>query len=108
MADIQSIDGKEEEGLLEEEDRVHRKNLQEQLCRLIFQEELKWKQRSSNKWLKTGGRNTKFLHSIASACRQVNWIYVLSARGRVWDKREGIERERERERNCTFFQKAIL
>ena len=48
LTDIQKIDGKEE-GLLEEEDRVRWKNLQEQLCRLIFQEELKWKQRSKNK-----------------------------------------------------------
>lgn len=67
LADIQSIDGKEDEGLLEEEDRVRRKNLQEQLCRLIFQEELKWKQRSRNKWLKAGDRNTKIFHAIASA-----------------------------------------
>ena len=79
LTDIQKFDGKEE-GLLEELDRVRRKNLQEQLCRLIFQKELKWKQRSRNKWLKTGGRNTKIFHSIASARRQVNWIYVLSAR----------------------------
>lgn len=41
LADFHRIDGKEEEGALEEEDRANRQFLQEQFCRLIFQEEIK-------------------------------------------------------------------
>ena len=87
------IDGKEEEGAIEEADRTNRKLLQDQFCRLIFQEEIKWKQRSRIKWLKAGDRNTKFFHAIATAYRHANRINVIEARARIWDKRQDIERE---------------
>lgn len=37
-------------------------NLQQELQRTLFQEELTWFQRSKNKWLMEGGRNTHFYH----------------------------------------------
>ena len=51
LADIRIIDVKEEDGLLLEDDRVNRSLLQKDLHKLIFQEEIKWKQRSRIKWL---------------------------------------------------------
>lgn len=72
LEEIQKIDGKEEVENLDVGDRASRKNLQEHLCRVLFQEDIKWKQRSRTKWLGAGDRNTKFFHAVASARRQVN------------------------------------
>ena len=87
------IDGKEEEGPIEEADRANRKFLQEQFRRLIFQEKIKWKQRSRIKWLRAGNGNMKFFHAIATASHRVNRINVIEAKERIWDKRQDIERE---------------
>ena len=75
------IDMKEEEGLIEEEDRANRQFVQEQFRRLIFQEGIKWKLRSRIKWLEAGDRNTIF-SAMATARRSVNRINVIEARGR--------------------------
>ena len=93
LAEIQMIDEKEEEGSTEEADRANRKFLQEKFRRLIFQEEIKWKQCSRIKWLKAGDGDTKFFNAIATARRRANRINVIEARGRRWDKRQDIERE---------------
>lgn len=60
LDDIQSIDGKEEYGSFNVEDRERIKSLYDQFHRLVVQEELKWKQRSRCKWLEAGDRNTKY------------------------------------------------
>ena len=85
LAEIQVLDAKEEAGTFEEVDRLRRQSYQEDLQRLIFQEEIKWKQRSRNQWLEAGDHNTKFVHTVASACRRVNRINSIIVRGRSWD-----------------------
>lgn len=84
---------KEEDGVLNDNDRVNRLNLQEQFCSLILKDEIKWKQWSRNKWLKEGDRNTRFFHSMASARRRVNRITSIASRGRVWESKNDIEKE---------------
>ena len=78
--------------LLEEEDRINRKNCQ-QFHKLFFQDEIKWKQRSRIRQLEARDWNTKYFHAIANARCHVNRINAISANGRVWEKREDIERE---------------
>lgn len=49
LAEFQSYDDKEEMGLLEEEDQINRKFCLKQFCKLILQDEIKWKQHSRNR-----------------------------------------------------------
>ena len=103
LFDIHCIDEKEEMGGLSEDDLDCRSILKEQCQRVIFQEELKWKQRSRNKWLYAGDHNTKFLHAIASARCRINQINTISAGGRLWERREDIYIYIEREREKLFI-----
>lgn len=65
------------------EERESRKDIQDQFRRFIVQEELRWKQRSRNKWLEAGDHNTKYFHAIANARQRVNRITAIAARGCV-------------------------
>ena len=85
LADIQLLDEKEKGGNLNE-GRINGKNLQDQFRHVLFQKEIKWKQRSRNTWLEAGDRNTKFFHSIASARRRVNRVSAIVANGRLGEK----------------------
>ena len=52
-------------------------------------EEIMWKQRSRNRYLKEGDRNTSFFHTKASNRKQQNWIQGLEDDNGVW--REGLD-----------------
>lgn len=66
----------------EAEDIAHQREvigkLEVSLEKLLLKEEIYWKQRSRNKWLASGDRNTTFFHKSATARRKINWIYGLS------------------------------
>ena len=52
-------------------------------------EEVMWKQRSRNRYLKEGDRNTSFFHTKALNRKQQNWIQGLEDDNGVW--REGLD-----------------
>lgn len=47
-------------------------------------EEVMWKQRSRNNYLKEGDRNTSFFHTKASNRKQRNWIQGLEDENGIW------------------------
>ena len=87
LSEIQSIDGKYEG------DWNRNISLKEQFRRLIFQEEISWKQRSRNKWLAAGDRNMRFFHAVASTRRRVNRKNAIEVGGRLWEEKPDIENE---------------
>ncbi|KAL0357698.1 UNVERIFIED_CONTAM: hypothetical protein Scaly_1455500 [Sesamum calycinum] len=64
-----------------------------ELAKLILQEEIFWKQRSKNLWLKEGDRNSNFFHAKASYRHQINSIRRLRTLDGSWiESVEGIQR----------------
>ena len=75
--------------LLEEaEDRV---KAREDYKRWALMEEISWRQKSRETWLKEWDRNTGFFHRMANAHRRINCINSISINGRKFDKEEDIK-----------------
>jgi len=67
------------------------------------QEEIFWKEKSRNRWLQEGERNTKFFHRATIQHRNQNRILSLkNDEGRVLEDHKEIEGEL-----CTYFQEVL-
>lgn len=71
------------------------KSTEDQIERLLLDEEVYWKQRSQVDWLKVGDKNTKFFHFKASSRKKKkNQIEGILNHEDVWiEDREEIKRE---------------
>lgn len=66
--------------------------LQQDVSVLMEEEELKWRQRAKELWLKEGDKNTQFFHACASQRKHVNMItQILDEGGNVCSTTEGIQ-----------------
>ncbi|KAK3188889.1 hypothetical protein Dsin_028450 [Dipteronia sinensis] len=67
------------------------RNLEKELDSLLETEEIYWKQRSRESWLKSGDRNSKYFHNQASSRKARNFITGLYDEMGVWkDSKNGI------------------
>ena len=67
------------------------KKLKLDLQVLLDKEELWWKQRAKEEWLKFGDRNTKYYHACANSKRRQNYVGMIrDERGQEWDTAEGV------------------
>jgi hypothetical protein len=72
--------------------REKEKALRGKIDELLEQEELKWKQRAKEEWLKSGDRNTKYFHACATQRRKRNTIdQIHDGGGRLCRTVESIE-----------------
>ncbi|CAI9767368.1 unnamed protein product [Fraxinus pennsylvanica] len=67
------------------------KDTQKQIDVLLEDEEIKWKQRSKQLWLKCGDKNTAYFHKCASQRKKQNFIRsVLNESGELSNKQDEI------------------
>jgi hypothetical protein len=72
--------------------REEEKALRGEIDVLLEQEELKWKQRAKEEWLKSGDRNTKYFHACATQRRKRNTIdQIHDGGGRLCRTADSIE-----------------
>lgn len=69
---IEGPDALEEAGLLDDEDRQLRDSLKANYNVIFCKEEEDWKQRSRDRWVKEGDRNTAYFQKIASGAQRRN------------------------------------
>jgi ribonuclease HI len=68
------------------------KKLKFDLHGLLDKEELWWRQRAKEEWLKLGDRNTKFFHACANSRRRRNFVgRITDVDGLTWDNETAIE-----------------
>lgn len=60
-----------------------RKLLKKQLQKVAAEEEILWKTRARQRWLKEGDGNTKFFHAMANGRRRENSIFAVEDVGRT-------------------------
>jgi hypothetical protein len=65
-------------------------DLQLQYDRILAQEEILWYQKSRDKWIKLGDRNTKFFHATIVMKRKRNKIHDLNLPNGLWCTNDGI------------------
>lgn len=74
MSKISILDSIEEIVGLNDEERGERGNLKLKLASHLKEEEMILRQKSRQKWLVEGDRNTKYFHVLASHRRRCNYI----------------------------------
>lgn len=74
---LEKINTKEGEWELTENDLDRRELLIREVANKIHIEEISWKQKTGERWLKEGDRNTKYFHCLASYRRTCNYMEEL-------------------------------
>ncbi|XP_059066715.1 uncharacterized protein LOC131857941 [Cryptomeria japonica] len=79
------------EGGMREDEFKKVKDLNKEYSEVLSREEVFWRNKSRETWLKEGERNTKFLHNLVKVRRASNKIYsIKNANGIVLTKKEDI------------------
>lgn len=100
LAKIKELDYTEEMNPQSQSDRDIQIQVREEFSRKSIQEEIKWKQRSQDKWSIEGVKNAKHFHAVASGHRRINRIRAIESRGTIWEAKREVERE-----IANFYQK---
>ncbi|CAN1257445.1 Transposon TX1 uncharacterized 149 kDa protein [Linum perenne] len=78
---IKDLDSAEEDGRFSEQERLRRIDVKCRLDWLWKLKEISWKQKSREKWLRLGDKNTKYFHQIANFNRRRNHLDGLFVDG---------------------------
>ena len=76
---------------LKPEEAEGRINARADFKRWVLAEEISWRQKSRETWLKERDRNTGFFHRTANTHRRRNYIKSISINGRKIEKEEEIK-----------------
>ena len=69
------------------EDYEARKEVRESYKTWVLREEISWRQKSREVWLKEGDNNTRFFHRMVNAHSRRNWLSKLKVNG-CWHTEE--------------------
>ncbi len=90
--EIQQLDTLEESQNLTLQQLDRRRQLKSHILKVVAEEEILWKARAKQHWLREGDDNTKFFHAMANGKRRENAINAVGDNGRLL-YREGDKRE---------------
>ena len=84
-------DGLEKQRELILEEREERIRAKEEFKSLAVMEEISWRQKSRELWLKDGDKNTGYFHKMANAHRRRNCLGKISINGKMLEKEAEIK-----------------
>ncbi|CAI0460218.1 unnamed protein product [Linum tenue] len=82
---IKELERVEEERILHDGEREERAKLEIDLRRDLFLQEICWRQKSREVWVKLGDKNSGYFHQMANYRRKVNRVEKLKIEGRNVD-----------------------
>lgn len=92
MDEICRWDAEEQVRALREEEKVLRDSAKEEFGKIVKFEEISWRQKSINLWLKEGDRNTRFFHRMANFNRRNNFIGKIKVGESILENDEEIKK----------------
>ncbi|RVW34760.1 LINE-1 reverse transcriptase-like [Vitis vinifera] len=87
LKQVEYWDEKEKYDVLNMEDCEARNGAREAYKSWVIKEEIFWRQKSRELWLKEGDNNTRFFHRMANAHSRRNWLSKLKVNG-YWHSEE--------------------
>lgn len=93
LSQIGYWDAKESDLGLSPEEAEARRRAVEDFSKWASMEEISWRQKSQQLWLKEGDKNYRFFHKMANAQRRRNYLAAIKVNGRRLTREEVVKEE---------------